>query len=143
MSLHSDARHMFLLMWKFYQKYPTISKETNSEIRAQFLGSWTRLLSSIHYFLTLNIRAVSSQLPRLSGNQDLKKIFASGNQQLKNILKVITKARNSYSFFDVLQSLYLYLELYEGQEAYRKGTKSYRKILSKWNNKKYDILKKF
>jgi len=141
MSLHSDARHMFLLMWKFYQKNPNISRESNSEIRAQLLGSWTRLLSSIHYFLTLHIKAVSSQVPRVSGN--LKKIFASGNQQLKNILKVITKARNSYSFFDVMQSLYLYLELHEGLEAYRKGTKSYRKILSKWNNKKYDILKIF
>ena len=139
MSLHSDARHMFLLMWKFYQKNPTISRETNSEIRAQLLGSWTRLLSSIHYFLTLNIKAVSSQMPRVSGN--LKKFMASGNKQLKNILKIITKAQNSYSFFDVLQSLYLYLELHEGQEAYRKGTKSYKKILSKWNNKKYDILK--
>jgi len=141
MSLHSDARHMFLLMWKFYQKNPTISRETNSEIRAQLLGSWTRLLSSIHYFLTLNIKAVSSQMPRVSGN--LKKFIASGNQQLKKILKVITKAQNSYSFFDVMQSLYLFLDLHEGQEAYRKGTKSYRKILSKWNNKKYDVLKIF
>ena len=132
---------MFYWMWKFYQKYPmNINKEV-FKIREEHYISWIRLLDSIHFFLTSLIKASSLLVKNQTGES--KKIRQHGNQQLKKILRVITNAQKTYKFFDVLQSLYLFLELHEGQEAYGKGTKSYKKILKKWSDTKYDSLKIF
>jgi hypothetical protein len=141
MSLVSDAQYMFYRMWEFIQKFPNINRETNSEIRAQLFGSWIRLLESIHFFLTSLIKASSLLAKNQTGQS--KKIRQHGNRELKKILRVVTNARKTYRFFDVLQSLYLFLELYEGQQAYGRGEKSYKRILKKWSDKKYDSLKIF
>lgn len=128
MSLVSDALKMFRVMWKFQFKEHSVS-----EAHAH------RILKGIQFFLDLLIRESEKLVKNHKGKS--RDVRQQGIREFKDILKLVNQTLAHTTYLDLLQCLYLFLELHEGQVAYGKGPEAYHKFQKKWNDGKYDMLK--
>jgi hypothetical protein len=128
MSLVSDALKMFKEMWKFQYKEHSVS-----EAHAH------RILKGIQFFLDLLIRESEKLLKTHMGKS--RAVRQKGIKEFKDILTLVNQTLAHTTYFELMQSLFIFLELYEGQVAYGKGPEAYKKFQKKWNDEKYDMLK--
>jgi hypothetical protein len=131
MTLLSDARKMFNVMYKFHDV------ENLNDLNIVLKTDAFRVLDGIEFLL----QHVLQNTERNGREFSSESMREEAIRQFKVMLKFVKKTKIDLEYIAILKCLYLYLELYYGAKAQKKGAQAYAKFRQEWHADKYAHLR--